>query len=80
MANEIKYLNIFIKIFEVDESKAKELKYQEIQAWDSVGHMNLISEIEVTFDIMMDTEDIIEFSSYDKGKEILSAKYGVGFE
>lgn len=80
MENEKKYLDIFKSIFEVEESRAKELKYQEVQVWDSVGHMNLISEIEAVFDIMMDTEDIIEFNSYEKGKEILAAKYGVDFE
>ena len=38
--------------------------------------MELISVLEDTFDIMMETEDIIDFSSYEKGKEILS-KYDV---
>ena len=41
--------------------------------------MGLIATIEETFDIMMDTEDIIDFSSFEKGKEILSSKYGVEF-
>ena len=41
--------------------------------------MTLVSAIEEAFDIMMDTEDIIDFSSYEKGKEILSNNYGVAF-
>ena len=41
--------------------------------------MNLVSSLEHEFDIMMDTEDIIDFNSFEKGKEILSAKYGVLF-
>jgi acyl carrier protein len=44
--------------------------------WDSVGHMTLIATIEDAFEISMDTEDIIDFASYDKGREILS-KYSV---
>ena len=52
------------------------LEYQAIAEWDSVGHMTLVSAIEEAFDIMMDTEDIIDFSSYEKGKEILSNNYG----
>jgi acyl carrier protein len=52
------------------------LVYQKIPAWESVGHMALIANLEAAFDIMMDTDDIIDFSSYNKGKEIL-AKYGV---
>ncbi len=49
-------------------------------AWDSVGHMQLVAELEDAFDIMMDTDDIIDLSSYEKGKEILAkADYEVEF-
>lgn len=40
--------------------------------------MALVAEIEDAFDIMMDTEDIIDFSSYEKGKELLQ-KYNISF-
>lgn len=40
--------------------------------------MSLIAELEDTFNIMMDTDDIIDFSSYKKGMELLS-KYGIIF-
>ena len=39
--------------------------------------MQLVAALEDAFDIMLDTDDIIDLSSYDKGKEIL-AKYDVG--
>lgn len=78
MTNIEKYNNAFIKSFEITESQLAGLKYQDIKAWDSVGHMNLIAALEDVFDIMMDTDDIIDFSSYEKGKEILAkAGYGV---
>lgn len=79
MDNSQKYLDIFVETFEIKQEEASGLKYQDIQAWDSVGHMNLVSSLEHEFDIMMDTEDIIDFNSFEKGKEILSAKYGVLF-
>ncbi len=79
MDNLQKYLNIFVETFEIKPEEAKILHYQEMQAWDSVGHMNLISALEEAFDIMMDTEDIIDLNSFEKGKEILSEKYGVAF-
>ena len=44
--------------------------------WDSVAHMKLIAAIENTFDIMLDTEDVIDMSSFLKAKEIV-AKYGI---
>ena len=40
--------------------------------------MTLIGLLEDTFDIAMDMDDIIDFSSYTKGYEILE-KYGVTF-
>ena len=79
LGNYDKYVEAFTKSFEIDKDTAEGLKYQEIEAWDSVGHMGLIAAIEEAFDIMMDTEDIIDLSSFEKGKEILSSKYGVEF-
>lgn len=79
MSNSEKYLNAFKESFEVDDATAKGLKYQDIPAWDSVGHMSLIAALEDAFDIMMDTDDIIDFNSYEKGKEILTKNYGIEF-
>lgn len=79
MTNIEKYNNVFIESFELAEDKLEDLKYQGVELWDSVGHMTLISTLEDTFDIMMETDDIIDFSSYEKGKEILKTKYDVEF-
>ena len=79
MTNIEKYINAFTEALEVKEDQVEGLEYQAIAEWDSVGHMTLVSAIEEAFDIMMDTEDIIDFSSYEKVKEILSNNYGVAF-
>ena len=80
MTNLEKYNNAFVETFEITEDQLPGLQYQAIEAWDSVGHMGLIAALEDAFDIMMDTDDIIDFSSYEKGKEILAkAEYGVEF-
>lgn len=47
--------------------------------WDSVGHMELVAELEDAFDISMDTDDIIEFNSFEAGIKIL-AKYNILIE
>lgn len=78
MTNLELYNNAFVESLEVDESELEELEYQKTPAWDSVGHMGLVAAIEDAFDIMMDTDDIIDLSSYKKGKEIL-AKYNIAF-
>ena len=76
MSNLEKYNKAFTDTFEITSDKLAGLKYQDIPAWDSVGHMSLVAALEDAFGIMMDTDDIIDLSSYEKGKEILK-KYDV---
>lgn len=78
MENMEKYKESFIEAFGVSENELTDLKYQGITEWDSVGHMNLVAIIEDNFGIMMDTDDIIDLSSFTKGIEIL-AKYNIVF-
>ena len=76
MENLEKYINAFTSTFGIDRAEVEGLKYQGIQAWDSVGHMGLIAAIEDAFGIMFEADDIIDFSSFEKGREILK-KYNV---
>lgn len=76
MTNIEKYDAAFIETFGVTEDQLPTLAYQSVQEWDSVGHMQLIGALEEAFDIMFDTDDIIDFSSYENGKEYM-AKYEV---
>lgn len=70
-------MEAFAEVFELDAPEdACALEYQSIENWDSVGHMTLMSELEDRFDLVLEMDDIIEFSSYDKGIEILK-KYGI---
>lgn len=74
---ENRYKKAFAKSLSLEEEKIDDkLKYNDIPEWDSIGHMTLISELESEFEISMETDDIIDFSSYKKGKEILK-KYKV---
>jgi acyl carrier protein len=52
------------------------LTFNTIPQWDSVAHMALVAAIETAFDIMLDTDDVIDMSSFAKAKEIVR-KYGV---
>ena len=77
MDNKEKYKDIFIKSLSLDENKFDDkIKYNDVPEWDSIGHMTLMSGLEEAFKISMETDDIIEFSSYKKGMEILK-KYKV---
>jgi len=76
MTNLDKYAKAFVDSFDVDPAVLPTCSYQSIAVWDSIGHMGLLALLEETFDITLDTEDIIDFSSFEKGKEILR-KYSV---
>jgi acyl carrier protein len=73
------YDQVFIETFGIENSQLAGLAYQSIPTWDSVGHMGLVAALEDVFDIMLDTDDIIDLSSYQKGKEILSQNYDIVF-
>lgn len=77
MTNIEKYNLVFTSTLEITENQLEGLNYQSVELWDSVGHMTLVANLEDTFDIMMETDDIIDLSSYEKGIEILKEKYGV---
>jgi acyl carrier protein len=76
MTNKEKYNHIFITSFNVNEKKLSTLLYQGVNSWDSIGHMKMISELEEAFNIMIEMQDILDFSSYLKGIDIVK-KYGI---
>ena len=76
MSNLEKYVAAFTSTLLIEEAALANLKYQDIAAWDSVGHMSLMTALEEAFGIEMDIDDIIEFSSFEAGRSIL-VKYNV---
>lgn len=78
MENLEKYTNVFVENLRITAEQCEGLQYQGVELWDSVGHMTLVAALEDTFDIMLETDDIVDLSSFEKGMEILK-KYGVEF-
>lgn len=76
MTNIEKYINVFTETFGVTIDETRGLKYQSVETWDSIGHMGLVANIEDSFNIMFDADDIIDFSSFEKGIDILK-KYNI---
>ncbi len=79
MENYKKYCSAFATTFSISEDKMENLEYNKIEEWDSIGHMTLIAELEQIFEISIDTDDVIDFSSFKKGKQIVK-KYGINVE
>lgn len=77
MDNLEKYIKVFVDTFGINnEQLEKNLEYDSIPEWDSVGHMTMVAALEETFDITLEMDDIIDFSSFNYGKEIMT-KYNI---
>lgn len=77
MTNLEKYQQIFIDLFSVSaENLEAGFTFRDQSQWDSLAHMQLIGELEDTFDIFFESEDILNYGSYSNGKKILK-RYGV---
>ena len=63
---------VFRETINLDASQgADRLVYNEVEGWDSVGHMMLIAGLEQEFDCMLDMDDILEMSSFAEAVEIM---------
>lgn len=79
MSNTQKLTEAFVTALGIEASKIVDtLAYNTIAEWDSTAHMILIAELEDQFDVMLDTDDIIDMSSVAKAKEILQ-KHDLSF-
>lgn len=79
MTNLEKLNNIFCEVFSVEQSVlGTDFNKDRIENWDSVHQLYLTSALEDEFDIMLDSEDILEFTSYDEVKNVL-LKYEIEF-
>ena len=77
--NELKLRHAFAAGLNIPETEVGEgLKYGNTRGWDSVAHMSLIASLDSAFDVMLDIDDVLDLSSYEKAREILG-KYGVQF-
>lgn len=77
MTNLEKLNNIFCEVFSVDATALNdEFNNCTVEGWDSVHQLSLTSAVEDEFDIMLDAEDILEFTSYSNAKTVLT-KYNI---
>ena len=76
MTNLEKYNQAFIEVFGVNAEALNDNFAKDSVGWDSVHQLNIIALLEESFDIMFDPEDIMGFTSYKAGREILK-KYEI---
>lgn len=69
--------DLFAKTLDIPLSTVTEsLAYNSIVEWDSVAHMALVAALEDHYSILLDTNDILDLSSFEQAVQILR-KYGV---
>lgn len=72
MALQDKLRTVFIDSLGLDtDADVENLKYRDIDEWDSVGHMALVSAIEDEFDVQFDTDQVIDMSSFKVALDML---------
>lgn len=76
MTNLERYDKAFIRLFKVKKEDLPGMKYMGDNKWDSMAHMDLMTDLEDIFDIQIGTVDVLDFTDYNKGKVVL-ARYGV---
>lgn len=65
--------SVFLDVLQADEAtSASDLKYNEFDGWDSVGHMAIVAGLEERFDCMFEMEEILDMSSFSKAVEIIT--------
>lgn len=71
------YKAIFIDVLEMDNAtNFNNIKMSSNEKWDSLAQITLISELEDKYNVSFDSDDILDFDSFDAGIKLLS-KYGV---
>jgi len=80
MTNLEKLNQIFCEVYSVEESALNEVFINtNIETWDSIHQLSMVTAIEEAFDLMFDAEDILEMTSYENVKKLLTDKYGIFF-
>ena len=80
MTNLEKLNQIFCEVYSVEESALNEsFVNTNVETWDSIHQLSMVAAIEEAFDLMMDAEDILEMTSYENVKQLLTSKYEISF-
>jgi acyl carrier protein len=75
MALRDRLAGVFHRTFNLDHQRfVPETTPEDVPNWDSIGHMNLVSQLEIEFGVQFDVDEIMEMSSAARIAEILRAK------
>ncbi len=76
MTNLETYKNCFIECLELEWENVESASIETVPNWDSIGQMSLVALIEDAFSIEFEPEEMMAFTTYLSGLEILK-KHGI---
>lgn len=59
-----------------DAAQVQSFTYGTTPGWDSLAHMQLVSELEATFDVLLEADEVVELNDFQAAKDILG-RHGV---
>ena len=71
MTNLETYKNCFVEGLELDINAVENASMESVESWDSIGQMSLVALVEDAFGIELEPEELMTFTSYAAGLNIL---------
>lgn len=71
MSNIEKLKEAFVEGLEIPMEEVESATMESVDKWDSIGQMSLVAIIEDAFGIEFEPDEVMQFISFEAGKEIL---------
>lgn len=71
MSNIEKLKEAFVEGLEIPMEEVEAATMESVDKWDSIGQMSLVAIIEDAFSIEFEPDEVMQFTSFEAGKEIL---------
>ena len=71
MSNIEKLKNAFVEGLEIPVEEVENATMDGVEKWDSIGQMSLVAIIEDAFGIEFEPDEVMRFTSFEAGKNIL---------
>ena len=71
MSNIEKLKEAFVEGLEIPMEEVEAATMESVDKWDSIGQMSLVAIIEDAFGIEFEPDEVMQFTSFEAGKEIL---------
>lgn len=71
MSNIEKLKEAFVEGLEIPMEEVETASMEGVDKWDSIGQMSLVAIIEDAFGFEFEPDEVMQFTSFEAGKEIL---------